>query len=97
MTTYLGKSCSFCLPRVPFVNCRQFMYLVISLLVLRAGYGIRLYQFLIIAYLFTLLNYLLKSACDLTVPFVTAVVVVVAFVVAQSSPTASVLSSESFD
>ena len=32
MTTYLGKSCSFCLPRVPFVNCRQFMYLVISLL-----------------------------------------------------------------
>ena len=36
----LGKSCSFCLPRVPFVNCRQFMYLVISLLVLRAGYGI---------------------------------------------------------
>ena len=31
MTTYLGKSCSFCLPRVPFVNCRQFMYLVISI------------------------------------------------------------------
>ena len=53
MTTYLGKSCSICLPRVPFVNCRQFMYLVISLLVLRAGYGIWLYQFLIIAYLFT--------------------------------------------
>ena len=56
MTTYLGKSCSFCLPRVPFVNCRQFMYLVISLLVLRAGYGMWLYQFLIIAYLFTLLK-----------------------------------------
>ena len=37
MTTYLGKSCSFGFPRVPFVNCRQFMYLVISLLVLRAG------------------------------------------------------------
>ena len=53
MTTYLGKSCSFCLPRVPFVNCCQFMYLVISLLVLRAGYGIWLYQFLIIAYLLT--------------------------------------------
>ena len=35
-----GGGCSFCLPRVPFVNCRQFMYLVISLLVLRAGYGI---------------------------------------------------------
>ena len=31
MTTYLGKMCSFCLPRVPFVNSRQFMYLVISL------------------------------------------------------------------
>ena len=40
MTTYLGKSCSFGLPRVPFINCRQFMYLVISLLVLRAGCGI---------------------------------------------------------
>ena len=54
MTTCLGKSCSFGLPRVPFVNCCQFLYLVISLLVLRAGCGIRLYQFLIIAYLFTL-------------------------------------------
>ena len=31
MTTYLGKSCSIGLPRVPFVNCGQFMYLVISL------------------------------------------------------------------
>ena len=31
MTTYLGKSCSFGLPRVPSVNCRQFTYLVISL------------------------------------------------------------------
>ena len=55
MTTYLGKSCSFGLLRVPFVNCRQFMYLIISLLVLRAGCGIWLYQFLIIAYLFTLI------------------------------------------
>ena len=54
MTTYLGKSCSFGLPRVPFVNCRQFMYLVISLLVFRAGRAIGLYQFLIIAYLFSL-------------------------------------------
>ena len=53
MTTYLGKSCSFGLLRVPFVNCRQFMYYVISLLVLRAGCGIWLYQFLIIAYHFT--------------------------------------------
>ena len=54
MATCLKKSCSFGLLRVPFVNCCQFMYLVISLLVLRAGYGIWLYQFLIIAYLFTL-------------------------------------------
>ena len=53
MTTCLGKSCSFGLPWVSFVNCCQFMYLVISLLVLRAGCGIWLYQFLIIAYLFT--------------------------------------------
>ena len=53
MTTCLGKSCSFGLPRLPFVNCGQFMYLVISLLVLRAGCEIWLYQFLIIAYLFT--------------------------------------------
>ena len=28
MTTCMGKSCSFGLPRVPFVNCCQFMYLV---------------------------------------------------------------------
>ena len=77
MTTYLGKSCSFGLPRVPFVNCGQFMYLVISLLVLRAGCGICLYQFLIIAYLFTFLfeckdsvtitNYVDKLALNLTV------------------------------
>ena len=52
MTTCLGKNCSFGLPRVPFVNCCQFMYLVISLLVLRAGCGIGLYPFLIIVYLF---------------------------------------------
>ena len=31
MTTYLGKSCSIGFPRIPFVNCRQFMYLFISL------------------------------------------------------------------
>ena len=62
MTTYLGKSYSFGLPRVPFVDCRQFMYLVISLLVLRAGCGIWLYQFLIIAYLFTLPEHWSMSA-----------------------------------
>ena len=53
MTTCLGKSCSFGLPRVSFINCCQFMYLVLSLLVLRAGCGIWSYQFLVIAYLFT--------------------------------------------
>ena len=63
MTTYLGKSCSFCLPRVSFVNCRQFMYLVFSLLVLRAGYGIWLYQFLIIAYRFTFLTSMFVLGC----------------------------------
>ena len=26
MTTYLGKSCSFGLPRVPFVNCLSSVY-----------------------------------------------------------------------
>ena len=63
MTTCLEKSCSFGLPRVPFVNCCQFMYLVISLLVLRAGcisswsmliFSLRLYRFLIIAFSSTL-------------------------------------------
>ena len=34
MTTLLGKSCLFGLPRVPFVNCCQYMYLV-CLFVLR--------------------------------------------------------------
>ena len=59
MTTYSGKSCSFGFLRVPFANCCQFMYLVISLLVLRAGCGIWLYQFLIIVYLFILNKYTL--------------------------------------
>ena len=63
MTTYLGKSCSFGLPRVPFVNCRQFMYLVISRLVLRAGCGIWFYQFLIIAYIFTFQCGICKKYC----------------------------------
>ena len=61
-----GKSCSFSLPRMPFINCCQFMYLVISLLVLRAGCGIWLCQFLIIAYLFTLSSpYLVTWLMDL--------------------------------
>ena len=53
MTTCLGKSCSFGLLPVPFKNCSQFMYLVLSFSDLRTGYGIWLYQFLILAYLFT--------------------------------------------
>ena len=54
MTTCLGKCCSFGLPRVSFVNCYQFIHLVISGLVLRAGHGICLYQSMIIAYPFTM-------------------------------------------
>ena len=52
MTICLGKSCSFGLPCVPFIvlNCRQFSYFPFGF----EGYGILLYQFLIIAYLFTL-------------------------------------------
>ena len=74
MTSCLGKSCSFGLPRVPFANCCQFMYLVISLLVLRAGCGIWLYRLLIIAYLLTLedifdlLNYFLKLFSFIAIP-----------------------------
>ena len=34
MTTCLEKSCSFGLPRVPFVKCCQFMYLGISLFII---------------------------------------------------------------
>ena len=52
--TKAGRNGTVLYYEMGFVNCRQFMYLVISLLVLRAGYGIWLYQFLIIAYLFTL-------------------------------------------
>ena len=43
MTTYLGKSCSFGLPRVPFVNCGQFMYLVIS----RFGFEGRMWNLIV--------------------------------------------------
>ena len=64
MTTYLGKSCSFCLPRVPFVNCRQFMYLVISLLVLRAGYGIVVsVPDHCLSFYFSLKSYLVRVMC----------------------------------
>ena len=65
MTICLRKSCSFGLHRLPSINCCQFIYLVISLLVLRAWYGIWLYQFLIIAYLFTLdLMFWIVFQCD---------------------------------
>ena len=33
MTTCLGESCSFGLPRMPFVNCCRFGYLLVSLMV----------------------------------------------------------------
>ena len=39
MATYLGKSCSFGLLCVPFVNCSPLMYLFLSLLVSRAVLG----------------------------------------------------------
>ena len=50
---------------IRFTACafrKLFMYLVISLLVLRAGCGIWLYRFLIIAYLFTLSTIQLDGA-----------------------------------
>ena len=59
MDTCLGKSCSFGLLCVSFVNVYQSVC-VLSLLVLRVGCGIWLYYFLIIAFLFTFLWYLLS-------------------------------------
>ena len=51
---------------MPFVNCCQFMYLVLSLLVLKAEYWIWLYQFLIIAYhfYFFLFLYWVQRYCE---------------------------------
>ena len=43
MTTYLGKCRLFGLPRVPFVNCGQFMYLVISLF----GFEFRMWDLIV--------------------------------------------------
>ena len=40
MTTCVGKSFSFSLPRVPFVGCCQFVCLAVSLLVLGTGCGV---------------------------------------------------------
>ena len=57
-------TCQFGLPRVPVGKCCQFMYLVISLLVLTAGCGIGLYQFLIIAYRFTLKKTTSRTMAD---------------------------------
>ena len=52
MTTSLGKSCSFGLPRVPFVNSCQFMYCYFTF-----GFGGRIWDMIVsfpdIAYLFT--------------------------------------------
>ena len=54
MTTYLGKSCSFGILCVSFVNLNQFECVFLSLLVVRVGCGLWLYKFMIIAFLFTL-------------------------------------------
>ena len=51
MATCLGRSCSF---GCAFRRLLSIYVFIFPLLVLRAGYGIRLYQFLIIASLFTL-------------------------------------------
>ena len=40
MTTCVGKSCSFGLPRVTFVNVYQFVCMLLSLLVLRVEFGV---------------------------------------------------------
>ena len=40
MTTYLGKSCSFGLLYVSFVNVYEFVCAHLYFLVLRVGYGI---------------------------------------------------------
>ena len=55
MTAGLGKSFSFGLLCMSFVNVYRFVCALLSLLVLRVGGGISLYLFLIIAFLFTLL------------------------------------------
>ena len=47
MTTYLGKSCSFCLARVPFVNCRQFVYLVMYLVISLFGFEGRIWDLIV--------------------------------------------------
>ena len=43
MTTCLGGGCSFCLPRVPFVDCRQFVCLVVSLF----GFGGKVWDLIV--------------------------------------------------
>ena len=55
MTTCLGKSCSFGLLRVSFVNVINLcVYVLLSFSVVRVGCGIGLYYFLLIVFLFTL-------------------------------------------
>ena len=73
MSTCLGKSCSFGLPRAPFVNCCQVMCIDISLLVFRADYRICLYQFLSIAYLLTFysMHYILNMDRPVTTKVLT--------------------------
>ena len=66
MTTYLGKSCSFGLPRVPFVNCGQFMYLVTFLF----GFEGRMWDLIVSVPDHCLSFYLLKHGISLVLRYV---------------------------
>ena len=47
MTTYLGKSCSFGLPRVPFVNCRRKLPSVYVFSYFRFGFECRMWDLIV--------------------------------------------------
>ena len=70
MTTYLGKRCSFCLPRVPFVNCRRFLYLVISLF----GFEGRIWDLIVsvpyhcLSFYFDLITSFIQEPADKHIP-----------------------------
>ena len=76
MTICFEKNCSFGLLRISFVSVYQFCMCVFpSVLVLRVGCGIRLYNFLIIAILVTLAifctnNVITQSACLVSYPVI---------------------------
>ena len=65
MATCLGKSYSFGLPRVPFVNCCQFVYLVI----LPFGYEGRIWDLIVSVHdhcLSFYVNYLQRMFCRMS-------------------------------